>query len=123
MLLTDESLRVRSHAAVILGELGDPSAIGLLKQAANRVIFGDVTTGPSNDLQVASNLARAMVTRPLCVLADEPTGNLDREAGSAVFEELLALQKRHAFVALVATHDERLAGRCDRVVRLEGGRI
>ena len=69
------------------------------------------------------SIARAFVNRPMILLADEPTGNLDRESGRAVFDEFLALQRRHAFVALVATHDDRLAERCDAVVRLENGRI
>ena len=68
-------------------------------------------------------IARALVRSPALVLADEPTGNLDRETGRAVFDEFVALQRRQAFVALVATHDDRLAERCDAVLRLEGGRI
>ena len=68
-------------------------------------------------------IARALVRSPALVLADEPTGNLDRETGSAVFDEFVALQRRQAFVALVATHDDRLAERCDAVLRLEGGRV
>lgn len=68
-------------------------------------------------------IARALVRAPALVLADEPTGNLDREAGEAVFAEFLALQRRHAFIALVATHDDRLAARCDAILRLDGGRI
>ena len=68
-------------------------------------------------------IARALVRSPALVLADEPTGNLDRQTGSAVFDEFLALQRRQAFVALVATHDDRLAERCDHVLRLEEGRV
>lgn len=68
-------------------------------------------------------IARALVRAPRLVLADEPTGNLDREAGRRVFEEFVALQRRRELVAIVATHDDELAGRCDRVLTLRDGRL
>jgi putative ABC transport system ATP-binding protein len=68
-------------------------------------------------------IARALVRRPRLVLADEPTGNLDREAGDRVFEELISLQARQRFVLIVATHDERLSRACHRRLRLVGGRL
>ena len=68
-------------------------------------------------------IARALARAPRLVLADEPTGNLDREAGKMVFEEFVALQRQGSFIAIVATHDEELARRCDRVLRLSGGRL
>lgn len=68
-------------------------------------------------------MARALALSPRLLLADEPTGNLDRQAGRVVFEEFLALQRRRRVVALVATHDDELAGRCDRVLQLVDGRL
>jgi lipoprotein-releasing system ATP-binding protein len=68
-------------------------------------------------------IARALSRAPRLVLADEPTGNLDREAGRKVFEEFVSLQRRREFVAIVATHDDELAERCDRILMLRDGRL
>ncbi|MCA0207692.1 MAG: ABC transporter ATP-binding protein [Proteobacteria bacterium] len=68
-------------------------------------------------------VARALANRPLLVLADEPTGNLDEATADRVFDQFVSLVRDHGSAALVATHNERLAARMDRVLRLHDGRI
>ncbi|MDG1905952.1 MAG: lipoprotein-releasing ABC transporter ATP-binding protein LolD [Arenicella sp.] len=66
-------------------------------------------------------IARALITEPSVVLADEPTGNLDEGTADAVFEMLLELNQRVGTALVMVTHDSRLAARMDKVYRLEAG--
>ena len=68
-------------------------------------------------------VARALANRPLLVLADEPTGNLDEATADRVFDQFVELVRDHGSAALVATHNERLAAKMDRVLRLHEGHI
>jgi putative ABC transport system ATP-binding protein len=68
-------------------------------------------------------LARAFVVRPKLLLADEPTGSLDADSGAGVIELLLAMNREYGTTLVMVTHDENLARRSQRIVRLAGGRI
>ena len=68
-------------------------------------------------------IARALANQPVLLLADEPTGNLDRATAELVFEELLSAVRDRGLSMLVATHDVMIADRLDRVVRIQDGHV
>jgi len=68
-------------------------------------------------------LARALISSPSLLLADEPTGNLDQKTGEEVYLLIRRMQIEEQLSAIIVTHNERLAATCDRVMRLENGRV
>ena len=101
----------RSRAESLLGALG-------LEQRLNHR-----PSQLSGGEQQRVAVARALANRPLLVLADEPTGNLDEATADIVFGEFVKLVRGEGSAALVATHNERIAAKMDRVLRLHDGRI
>jgi lipoprotein-releasing system ATP-binding protein len=68
-------------------------------------------------------VARALVMRPAVLLADEPTGDLDEQTAGALHDLLKEMHRAYGLTSVIATHNPRLAGACDRILRLEGGRL
>jgi lipoprotein-releasing system ATP-binding protein len=101
----------RARAAELL------SALGLQNRLAHRP--AQLSGGEQQRVAVA----RALANRPVLVLADEPTGNLDEETADRVLAAFLELVRGEGSAALVATHNRALAGRMDRLVRLDHGRL
>ncbi|MEO6093328.1 MAG: ABC transporter ATP-binding protein [Novosphingobium sp.] len=107
--------RSRTEAAARAGEL--LAALGLGERLHHRP--SQLSGGEQQRVAVA----RALANKPRLVLADEPTGNLDEATAERVFAEFVQLVRGEGSAALVATHNERLAARMDRIVRLHEGRL
>ena len=101
----------RERAAALLAR------VGLANRASHRP--GMLSGGEQQRVAVA----RALVCRPALLLADEPTGNLDEATAFGLHQLLREMHREHGLTSIIATHNPVLAAACDRVLRLEGGRL
>ena len=91
-----------------------------VKMGAERPLtFGPREMGRLRDIV----LGAAFVTRPALLFADEPTGNLDTATGRSIVDQLFDLNSQQGTTLILVTHDERLAARCNRILRLAAGRL
>lgn len=115
------------NVAVPLELAGKPKAFERAKTALEQVGLGHRLTHYPDQLsggeQQRVALARAFVIEPKLLIADEPTGNLDGTTGTAIMDLLFSLRDRFGTTLLLVTHDQSLARRCDRVVRVRDGQI
>jgi putative ABC transport system ATP-binding protein len=115
------------NVAVPLELAANPDADALARAELAAVGLGDRLQHYPAELsggeQQRVALARALAPRPSILVADEPTGNLDDENGRIVMDLLFALRRARGATLVLVTHDEALAARCDRIIRLRSGRI
>ncbi|HRY07517.1 MAG TPA: ATP-binding cassette domain-containing protein [Hyphomicrobiaceae bacterium] len=115
------------NVALPLEFAGRSDAMSLARQLLNEVGLAERAEHFPAELsggeQQRVALARAVSGSPRLILADEPTGNLDGKTGSQVIELLFGLQRRHGATLVLITHDDALASKCQRIVRMADGRI
>jgi putative ABC transport system ATP-binding protein len=121
------SLTALENVMLPLELRGDADVEGPAREILRRVGLGERLSHYPRQLsggeQQRVALARAFVTRPSLLFADEPTGNLDTRTGQAIIELLFGLNADAGTTLVLVTHDDHLAERCHRVLRLDGGRL
>jgi putative ABC transport system ATP-binding protein len=98
-------------------------AVELLARVGLEARLGHYPRQLSGGEQQRVAIARAFSMQPAILFADEPTGNLDTDTGAHIIDLLFELNREHATTLVLVTHDDRIASRCDRSIRLEAGRI
>ena len=108
---------------VLHGANGSEQAVQLLQRVGLQDRLTHTPAQLSGGEQQRVAIARAFVTAPKLLLADEPTGNLDAATGERVIEQLFELNREQDTTLVLVTHDEQLAQRCDRQIRLAAGKM
>ena len=122
-----ESLTALENVMLPLELSGSPGArqqaVELLDRVGLQARLGHYPRQLSGGEQQRVAIARAFSMQPAILFADEPTGNLDTDTGAHIIDLLFELNREHATTLVLVTHDDRIAARCDRSIRLEAGRI
>jgi lipoprotein-releasing system ATP-binding protein len=112
---------------LLISGIKSSQAREIARKVLDEVGLGDRMDHRPNQLSGGQNqrvaIARALVNKPSIVIGDEPTGNLDSKASENIYELLRKLNREHNQTFILVTHDERMAAKTDRIIRLVDGRV
>jgi lipoprotein-releasing system ATP-binding protein len=126
-LLPDFNALENAMMPLLISGVKSSRAREVASKMLHEVGLGDRMEHRPNQLSGGQNqrvaIARALVNKPSIVIGDEPTGNLDSKASESIYELLRKLNREHNQTFILVTHDERMAAKTDRIIRLVDGRI
>jgi putative ABC transport system ATP-binding protein len=121
-----QTMTALENVAIPLELNGESNAFGRARSELQRVGLAERVDHYPQELSGGEQhtaIARALVARPSIIIADEPTGNLDAATGEEIADLLFRMQADLGTTLILVTHDERLAARCDRIIRVADGRL
>jgi lipoprotein-releasing system ATP-binding protein len=126
-LLPDFNALENAMMPLLISGVKSSKAREIASSMLHEVGLGDRMDHRPNQLSGGQNqrvaIARALVNKPSIVIGDEPTGNLDSKASESIYELLRKLNREHNQTFILVTHDERMAAKTDRIIRLVDGRV